>query len=262
MELESSLRSAFTEILESLRFRIISCEPIHISSESLHHLIESLDRIDARLETIPCEVKILTILILERHESESARNQDFRDITIFGENITKCIEVVSALRHFLVIYEEVSTMHPIFGEWFTSICLSLCNLVLMMRENEITSTHMDIDLWPEEFHITSGTLDMPTWSSLEYFFLSVYCDLYLPRVLSIRFLIVCLPEGEVSNLFLVIFIVIYSNTGYHSLHIKVSEFTVFSEFGHAIVYTPIFCEIGISLLDETIDNQSHIWNEC
>ena len=39
---------------------------------------------------------------------------------------------------------------------------------------------MDIDLCTEELHITSGTLDVPAWTTLEDFFLSVYCDLDLP----------------------------------------------------------------------------------
>ena len=77
MELESSLGIAFAEILETSSLRIISGESIHISPETLHHLIESLDRIDARSETIPCEVKILSILILERHQPKSTIDENF-----------------------------------------------------------------------------------------------------------------------------------------------------------------------------------------
>jgi hypothetical protein len=39
----------------------------------------------------------------------------------------------------------------------------------MMREYEITATHMDIDLCTEELHITSGTLDVPSWTSFQGF---------------------------------------------------------------------------------------------
>ena len=56
-------------------------------------------------------------------------------------------------------------MEPIVGEFLTSVCLRLSHFVLMMGKYEITSTHMDIDLCSEKFHITGTTFDVPSWSS-------------------------------------------------------------------------------------------------
>ena len=78
MELESSLGSTLPEILESLRVHGISLETSLVPPETLYHLIEALYRIDTGLETIPCEVKILSILILECHQSKSSRYNCFR----------------------------------------------------------------------------------------------------------------------------------------------------------------------------------------
>lgn len=59
-------------------------------------------------------------------------------------------------------------MEPIVGEFFASICLRLSHFVLMMGEYEIAASHMDIDLCTEELHITCATLDMPSWTTLEF----------------------------------------------------------------------------------------------
>ena len=71
-------------------------------------------------------------------------------------------------------------MEPIVCEFLASICLGLSNFVLMVWKYEITTTHMDIDLCTKKFQITGTTLDVPAWTTLEDFFLSVYCDLDLP----------------------------------------------------------------------------------
>lgn len=177
------------------------------------------------------------------------------------ENITKCVEIIRTFRHFLVIDEEMSPMQPVFGKCLSSIGLSLSNFILMVRKNQITSTHMDINLRAKELHITSRTLDVPSWTTIEDFFLSLNRYLDFPRIWTIRFRIICFPESKVSNLIFLIFIIIYSYTRNHTFRIKMSELPIFLEFCNTIIDTSIFRKIGISFINESIDNLPHIWNK-
>ena len=156
MKFEFSSRSPLGICLDKLVF---------VSSESFHHLIESLDSIDGGTKSLECKIKILSVLVLESHKTESSCYQSFLGIMILCENITKCVEIIRTFRHFLVIDEEMSPMQPVFGKCLSSIGLSLSNFILMVRKNQITSTHMDINLRAKELHITSRTLDVPSWTT-------------------------------------------------------------------------------------------------
>ena len=128
----------------------------------------------------------------------------------------------------------------------------------MVREDEIDSAHVDIDLITEKVSITCATLNMPSWTSFDNFFLTVECDRYCPLVLPIILRIICLPESKVCNLFLVIFIIFHANTRYHPLEVEVGEFSIVLEFADTIIDTSIVSEVRISLLDESINEFSHI----
>ncbi len=77
-------------------------------------------------------------------------------------------------------------MHPIRRKSFASQCLGLSYFILMMREYEINSAHMDIYLFTVSPQITRTTLDMPPWSSFESFW-SFFCiKMSLPKIFPIR----------------------------------------------------------------------------
>jgi hypothetical protein len=59
-------------------------------------------------------------------------------------------------------------MEPVVGEFFASVCLRLGDLILMMGEEIVDATHVDIDLRTKIMHITSATLDMPAWTTFEF----------------------------------------------------------------------------------------------
>jgi hypothetical protein len=176
----------------------------------------------------------------------------------FLEYISKCVEIICTFRHFFVIYEEMSSMEPIFRELFSCESLSLGYLVLMMREHEVDSSHVDVDLISEKMPITCTTLDMPAWSSVDFPLFSIDADIYSPFILTIRFSVICLPECEVSDLLFIVFVIIDADARYHPLEVEVSEITIFLKFCDTIVDTPIIREIGISLPHESIDDLTHI----
>jgi hypothetical protein len=131
----------------------------------------------------------------------------------------------------------------------------------MVWENEIHPTHMDIDLIPEKMAITGTTFDMPTWTSFDCFFLSIEHHSDTPLIFPITHCIIGFPECKIRDLLLIVFIISYSDTRYHPIEIEMCEFSIFSEFTHTIIDTPILSEIGISLLHESIDNLAHIIDE-
>jgi hypothetical protein len=130
-----------------------------------------------------------------------------------------------------------------------------------MRKDEIYSSHMDVYLIPEEVLVTCTTLDMPSWTSFDYFFLSVKCYSDAPFIFSIAYSIVSLPECKVCNLFLVVFVVFDTDTRYHPVKVQIGKFSIVFELAYTIIDTPIFGEISISLLYEPVDNLTHIIDE-
>lgn len=109
--------------------------------------------------------------------------------------------------------------------------------------------------------VAGATLDMPSWTSRQGSFFTIYRHGDSPFILTVTFLVVGFPEGKISNLFLVVLIVIYSHTRYHPAHIEMREFPVLSEFLHTVVYAPIFSEIGVSFIEESLYHDSHIFYE-
>ena len=120
---------------------------------------------------------------------------------------------------------------------------------------------MDVDLCSEKVMVTSATLDMPSWTSCQRSLFTIYRHGDSPFILTITFLVVGFPESEVSNLLFIVFIVIYTDTRYHPTHIEMREFSVLTEFLHAVVYAPIFSEIGVSFIEESLYHDSHIFYE-
>lgn len=232
-----------------------------ISTETFHHLIESSDSIDSSTETIVREIEAFCIFILKSHESKSSTDEFFIYWLYFFDDISQCIEVIRTFCHFLIIHEKMSSMKPIFCELLSCEGFRLCYLILMMRKYQIDSPHMDIDLIPEKVTITSTTFDMPPWSSFDILLFTIESDSDRPLVLTIRFSIVCLPEGEVSYLLFIIFIIIDPDTRDHPLEVEVREMPVLFELRYTIIYRSVFCEVGISLLQESIDDLAHILYE-
>jgi len=95
----------------------------------------------------------------------------------------------------------------------------------MMREDEIHSSHMNIYLFTVSPEITGATFYMPSWASLEgfdTFFCFKFC---LPEVFTIRG-VISFPQSEITHIFFIIFIAVYSSTCFHTLHIQMCEVTI------------------------------------
>ena len=156
----------------SVSFGILSGVFFYISTEAFQGLIESLYGIYRGSEAIPREVKVLSIAVLESHESESSTHECFTRIAHLLDDITQSIKIFRAFRHFFIIHEEVTAVEPVFRELLSSVCLCLSDLVLMVREDEVYATHVYIYLLSEKVLIARATLDMPSWATTDFDFLS------------------------------------------------------------------------------------------
>src|SRR5260370_38419044 len=68
--------------------------------------------------------------------------------------------------HFLLSHVQKTGMDPIACKCFAGEALTLGDLVLVMREDQIGTAAMDIDLFTQRFHCHRRTLDMPTRTSM------------------------------------------------------------------------------------------------
>src|SRR3989442_14123621 len=116
--------------------------------------------------------------------------------------------------HFLIPHLQKTCMYPIACKWFASETLTLGDLVLMVREDQIGTAAMDIDLLTQHFHCHSRTLDMPTRTSMT------------PGAIPPRFSwFSCFPEGKVTR---VTFALVWLETpsGLHSLLVSFGKLPI------------------------------------
>ena len=132
----------------------------------------------------------------------------------------------------------------------------------MMWKEMIDASEMDIDLLSEKFHITGTTLDMPSWTSWYSNAFPIDYECRFPSIWTIRLCIVSFPESEVSHLFFFVFIIIDPYARLHAFHINMGKLSIVLEFRDRIVNTPIVCQIGIALIEQTLYHHLHLIDEC
>ena len=59
--------------------------------------------------------------------------------------VARCVEVAEALRHLLTFDEQKAHMHPISREGLAGSRLRLCNLVFVMREDQVLAPEMNVE---------------------------------------------------------------------------------------------------------------------
>ena len=72
----------------------------------------------------------------------------YLQIVFFGD-LTDSKEVAQRLRHLAVVNVQECIVHPVFCKRLVIGCLGLCDLIFMMREDQILAAGMNIDLFAE-----------------------------------------------------------------------------------------------------------------
>ena len=110
---------------------------------------------------------------------------------IFFCDLTNRKEITQGFGHFHIVNIQEAIVHPVVCKCLIVGTLGLGDLILMMREDQILATCMDIDLVTQ---ITLGhdrTLNMPAWTTLAPWRLPVWLSFFF------RF-----PQNEIIRVFL------------------------------------------------------------
>src|SRR5260221_9856549 len=153
--------------------------------------------------------------------------------------------------HLLLPYVQETGMDPVAREWFAGEALTLGDLVLVVREDQIGTAAMDIDLFTQRFHCHRRTLDMPAGTSMTPGALP-------PRLFRFR----CFPEGKVTRVTLAL-VWLDPPSGLHRLQVSFGKLPiagkgVSGEIDVAVAF-PLE-HIRVPLLDELLhkcDNLGH-----
>lgn len=133
--------------------------------------------------------------------------------------------------------------------WFIVISFRLCKFILMMWEDEINTSGVDIHLLSQNWNSHSWTFDMPSRSSLS------------PWRWPFRFVgFSCFPESEIffiSFFSLFIRLLLLGFSLFDSFKFSVFEF--FSESFNVKVYGSVWC-IGVTVINDFFDKSNNLRN--
>ena len=103
----------------------------------------------------PCQCAFgiieMRIRIIERTPvmcADNEKTQDFRIIIL--QDITDGEEIAQRLGHLHIVHADKTIMHPVIDKRLPGSPFRLGNLILMMRELQVESTAMDIEMFPQQ----------------------------------------------------------------------------------------------------------------
>mmetsp|Transcript_8943 Transcript_8943/g.21943 ORF Transcript_8943/g.21943 Transcript_8943/m.21943 type:complete len:212 (-) Transcript_8943:887-1522(-) len=112
-------------------------------------------------------------------------------IVFGGTALSECEEVSLGLGHFLLVDVDKAIVHPVAAKGLATRTFRLGDLVLVMREDQIDPTGMDVDGVPQERFCHGTALNVPTRTTT--------APRAIPPDVSVL-LFVCLPQGEILRL--------------------------------------------------------------
>ena len=136
-------------------------------------------------------------------------------------------------------------MHPVFRERLSVCRLTLGDLVLMVREDQVLAARMDIDLITEVSLCHNRALDMPARTA------------FAPRGLPVRLTFFFrLPENKVVRV-LFSFLTGYLNlteTGLKIIQVLVGQLSVIFKLADTVINCSVRSNIRVAFLDQSADH--------
>ena len=117
----------------------------------------------------------------------------YLQIIFFGD-LTNSKEVAQRLGHLAVVNVQEGIVHPVSCKRLVIGCLGLCDLILVMREDQIFATGMNIYLLTQITLTHNRALDVPAGTALTPAGIPVRLAFFLR-----------LPQYEIQGIFLLIF---------------------------------------------------------
>jgi hypothetical protein len=86
-----------------------------------------------------------------------------------AEKVAQGEVIARGLRHLLSVDQEVLTVHPIAGKCLAAEGFGLCNLILVMRKNEVGPSGVNVEGLAQVLGSHHRTLDVPARPARTYF---------------------------------------------------------------------------------------------
>ena len=107
-------------------------------------ICNSFQCILGRLHKICTEIQWTSVMCIQHKESQHLK-------IILLTDFTNSTEVAKGFGHLTVINIQECIMHPVSCKSLAIAAFALCDLILMMREDKVFSTCMDIDFFAKIF---------------------------------------------------------------------------------------------------------------
>ena len=170
---------------------------------------------------------------------------------ILRGDVTDSKEVTEGLTHLLVVDIDESVVHPVVREGLVVCTLILCDLVFVVREDEVLTTGMDVETAATVLRSHDTALGVPARTTLAPWRLPVRLTVLLR-----------LPEYEIGRgtLALLTGHLQITETGLQLIDVLVAQLSVAAEGGRIEINRAVCSDIGIAILDQGLDQIDHSLN--
>ena len=212
--------------------------------EFVDHVIRAFQTRESRLcllQPLVAEIEWAAVMGLEDEEANHLAR-------IFLQNVLDCEEVILRLRHFLVVDGDKAIVEPIARKFHVSVdaWIRLCDLILMMREDQITAAAVEVKRLTEILYGHRRALDVPARTSLP------------PWAVPRRLARLCrLPQSKVHRMMLRL-VDLDARTCLHVVKTASAEASVRSKCLDAVVDVARLRNIGIAALDQRLDHADDV----
>ena len=139
-------------------------------------------------------------------------------------------------------------MHPVSCKNLIVAALALCDLILMVREDQVLSASVNIDLLSKIFLRHYRALNVPARTAVTPWRSPVWLAFLLR-----------LPENEIKGIFLLVLAghLKCTESGLKIVQVLMGKLAVFFKFLHTEIHGSVRCRISIALVHKGLDHADH-----
>ena len=169
---------------------------------------------------------------------------------IFLQNVLDRKEVILRFGHLFVMNRNEAVVQPILGKavFIAQASLRLCNLVFMMREDQVTSATMEIKFLAEIFQRHRGAFNVPARTT------------FSPGAVPARFAwFGRFPKRKIHRM-LFPRIDFNAGTSLHILQFASAELTIAGKFLYTVKNIAVIHSISVTIVDKLLYHRNDIRN--
>ena len=210
--------------------------------EAASPFVQALQRAACTRKPLECEVERQAVMRGDQGIS------DFPAAPALGEKIPQGVEVPGRFGHLPSVHHEMGAVHPEIHEFEAGAAFRLRNFGLVVRENVVHPPAMDVDPVAEQGGGHGAAFDVPSRASA--------APRAVPGDMTVVF-IVGLPEREVADVLLFVFVGAHTAGGPQFVEIEMGQLPVGRETGDAEVNRFVLRLVGVARRDQLPDHVNH-----